>query len=73
MKEKVEEAVEYASSSNKLEDNNLSVAELDKIVQDIMNGKSDKSFLYSVAEFVKKHEKYKSEEKDDILNGKTRK
>ena len=69
MKEKVDKAVEYANSSNELENHNLLTSELDQIVEDIMSGKSDESFLYSVVELVKKHQNQNEEE----VNGKIRK
>jgi len=69
MEEKIEEAVEYANSSNTLEDNDLSFEELDKIVEDIKNGTTDESFLFSVVRLVEKHNQ-KNEETEDV---KTRK
>lgn len=58
----VQEAVDYASGSNELENNILSKDELVKIMEDIQNGKTDASFLYSVVELVKKKEEEKSSE-----------
>ena len=69
MNEKIEEAVEYANSSNVLEDNNLSIEELDKIIEDIKNGTTDESFLYSVVKLLEKH----NQEKEEIEDVKTRK
>lgn len=48
MEEKIQEAVEYANSSSKLEDLQLSNEELMKIINDIKEGKSDDSFLYAI-------------------------
>lgn len=53
MKQEIESAVKYASSSNRLENNNLSDSELDAIINNIMTGKTDQSFLFSVVEAVK--------------------
>ena len=53
MKGNILEAVEYANGSNKLENNNLSNNELEQIVENILAGKSDQSFLFSVVEAVK--------------------
>ena len=52
MKENIYKAVEYANSSNKLENNNLSENELNQIVENILAGRSDQSFLFSVVEAV---------------------
>ena len=48
MEEKIQEAVENANSSSKLEDLQLSNEELMKIINDIKEGKSDDSFLYAI-------------------------
>lgn len=56
MKEDIEEAVTYANHSNRLENNRLTVPELEKIIDDIKTGKSDESFIYSVVKLVKEHE-----------------
>ena len=48
MEEKIQEAVEYANSSSKLEDLQLSNEELMKIINDIKEGKNDDSFLYAI-------------------------
>lgn len=48
MEEKIQEAVEYANSSSKLEDLQLSNEELMKIINDIKEGKGDDSFLYAI-------------------------
>lgn len=48
VEEKIQEAVEYANSSSKLEDLHLSNEELMKIINDIKEGKSDDSFLYAI-------------------------
>lgn len=66
MKEKVYKAVEYASNSNRLENNNLSDSELKEIVDNIMVGKSDESFLLSVVESVKKEPIKVEEEKQNV-------
>lgn len=66
MKEKVYKAVEYASNSNRLENNNLSDSELKEIVDNIMVGKSDESFLLSIVESVKKEPVKKEEENQNV-------
>lgn len=48
VEEKIQEAVEYANSSLKLEDLQLSNEELMKIINDIKEGKNDDSFLYAI-------------------------
>jgi len=48
VEEKIQEAVEYANSSSKLEDLQLSNEELMKIINDIKEGKNDDSFLYAI-------------------------
>lgn len=70
MKEEIYEAVKYANSSNKLETNCLSDNEFETIVQDILVGKTDDSFLHSVVESVKEANKEVGAEK---LNVKIRK
>lgn len=54
--EKIEDAIEYADSSNAIENNGLEESEIQKIMNDIQTGKSDESFLYSVVKLVKKRE-----------------
>lgn len=66
MKEKVYKAVEYASNSNRLENNNLSDSELKEIVDNIMVGKSDESFLLSIVESVKKEPVKEEEENQNV-------
>ena len=67
VKEEIERAVKYASSSNKLENNQLSDNEANQIIEDILMGKTDKSFLFSVAEMTQKSQMNltKSENKDE--------
>lgn len=50
------EAVSYANGNNALEDNELSLEDLEKLINDINEGKTDQSFLYSVVELVRKRE-----------------
>ena len=61
MEEKVNEAIKYAKGSNSLEGNKLSIAETHKIFDDIMNCKTDQSFLYSLVEEIKRKEEKNSE------------
>lgn len=56
MKEEIENAVKYASSSNRLENNHLSDSELEAIIDNIMTGQTEQSFLFSVVEAVKRAE-----------------
>ena len=69
VKEEIERAVKYASSSNKLENNQLSDNEANQIIEDILMGKTDKSFLFSVAEMTQKSQMNltESENKDEML------
>ena len=53
MPDKVEEAVAYAANSNRLEDNELSIKEVEKIQEDIENEKSAESFVEEVIKLVK--------------------
>ena len=55
-KEQLEQAIEYADSTNALENNGLEDDELQKIIHDIETGKTDESFLYSVVKLVRKRE-----------------
>jgi anthranilate phosphoribosyltransferase len=61
--EKVKEAIDYASGTSKLESDSLTREEADKIFREIMEGKSDESFLYAAVQYVKKHQKMKDEPK----------
>ena len=55
MKEElVDEALRYASSSNMIEDLNVTKDELEYIKREILKGNSNKSYLYSVVENVMK-------------------
>ncbi len=56
MEEKVNEAVNYASGSNSLEDNRLTPDELQQLIEDIRSGKNDESFLYSVVRMIREKE-----------------
>lgn len=66
MGEEIKEAVEYANSSNLLEDHNLSLSELNKIVEDIKNGTTDESFLYSVVKLIEEHNHKNEEVEEDV-------
>lgn len=54
MEREIEEALRYANSSNKLEENSLTESEVSKISNDIKEGKQDDSFISSVVELVSK-------------------
>ena len=55
MKEElVDDALRYASSSNMIEDLNVTKDELEYIKREILRGNSNKSYLYSVVENVMK-------------------
>ena len=55
MKEElVDDALRYASSSNMIEDLNVTKDELEYIKGEILRGNSNKSYLYSVVENVMK-------------------
>jgi len=54
MEREIEDALRYASSSNKLEENSLTESEVNKITNDIKEGKQDDSFISSVVELVSK-------------------
>lgn len=63
MEEKLNEAINYASGSNSLENNKLSIAETNKIFNDIMNCRTDQSFLGSLLEEIKRKEEKNGESK----------
>jgi len=52
MKKEIENALKYANSSNRLEDNCLSDVELEEIIDNILKGSTDESFLFSVVKAV---------------------
>ncbi len=52
----LELAMEYANSTNAIEKNGLSKEEILRIYQDILEGKKDESFLYSLIQYMKEHE-----------------
>lgn len=68
MEEKIQDAVNYANGSNNLENNSLTVDELDQIIKDIQEGKTDESFLYSVVQLIKKYEDEVDEEEISVKN-----
>lgn len=63
MEEKLNEAINYASGSNSLENNKLSIVETNKIFNDIMNCITDQSFLGSLLEEIKRKEEKNDESK----------
>ena len=68
---KVDDALEYAVSSNKIEDLNITKEELKHKKKEILSGNGDDSFLYSV---VKKIMKYNGElTEEEKKDGKIRK
>ena len=68
---RVNDALEYAVSSNRIEDLNITKDELERIKKEILSGNGDDSFLYSV---VKKIMKYNGElTEDEKKDGKIRK
>ena len=60
MKQEIENAVQYASSSNGLEDNYLSDIEQKEIIDNILKGSTDESFLFSVVEAVNKEKELRN-------------
>ena len=74
MEEKLEEAVNYANSSNSLEGKRLTPDELENLIEDIKNGKNDESFLYAVFKMIKKmeHREDELEEAEVKVYGKNR-
>ena len=70
-KKRVEDALEYAVASNRIEDLNITESELEKIRNDILKGNDNDSYLYSI---VKKTMEDSGElERDSIKHGKNRK
>ncbi len=74
MEEKLEEAVNYANGSNSLEDNRLTLDELEQLIEDIKSGKNDESFLYAVVKMIRKkeHREDEFEETEVKVYGKNR-
>lgn len=62
---KVDDALEYAASSNKIEDLNVTKEELEYIKKEILSGNDNDSFLYSVVKKIM--------EEDEKKDGKIRK
>lgn len=70
-KKRVEDALEYAVASNRIEDLNITESELENIRNDILRGNDNDSYLYSI---VKKTMEDSGElERDSIKHGKNRK
>ena len=59
-------AMEYANSTNAIENNGLTEEEIMKIHEDIASGKKDESFLYSIIEYMerKKQQQQKPEQEE---------
>lgn len=55
-KNKIEQAILYASSSNQIEDNKPTLEDLEIIKQALEASKKDESFIYSVVKKIKEHE-----------------
>lgn len=53
MSEKIKKAIEYAKSTNKIEDLSLAKEELEEIKKAILENKSKESFLNSIVRNVK--------------------
>lgn len=53
MSKKIEKAIKYAESTNKIEDLDLAREELEKIKKAILENKSQKSFLNSIVDGIK--------------------
>lgn len=66
MEREVIAALEYANSSNELENNALSELELNKIKEDIEAGRTDESFLYSVVKLVKEYSSERGATEDNV-------
>ena len=47
-------AMEYANSTNAIENNGLTEEEIMRIHEDIKSGKKDESFLYSIIEYMER-------------------
>lgn len=55
-KNKIEQAILYASSSNQIENNKPTLEDLEIIKQALEASKKDESFIYSVVKKIKEHE-----------------
>jgi len=55
-------ALEYASSTNAIENNGLTSEEIMQIYKDIQSGKKDESFLYSLVKYMEEKKNQKGEE-----------
>ena len=69
---KIETAVTYASSSNGLENNDLTEQEVATIIKGLEESKSDESFLFSVVKLVKKYKPGEEQNKGELGYGKNR-
>ena len=55
-------ALEYASSTNAIENNELTSEEIMQIYKEIQSGKKDESFLYSLVKYMEEKKNQKGEE-----------
>lgn len=55
-KNRIEQAISYASSSNQIEDNKPTKEDLKIIKQALEASKKDESFFYSIVKRIKEHE-----------------
>ena len=55
-------ALEYASSTNAIENNELTSEEIMQIYKEIQSGKKDESFLYSLVKYMEERKNQKGEE-----------
>ena len=68
--DKITEAVGYATGSNGLEQMGLSKDEVDKIIDDIRNNRTQESFLYEVVMAVRRKEELrKAQLAGDVTHG----
>ncbi len=71
--DKIEDAVLYASSSNGLENNVLSIQEMEQVIDGIQQGESDENFVHSVVKLVKTYKPGENSSKEGVLGyGKNR-
>ncbi len=64
---RVNDALEYAVSSNKIEDLNITKDEFDYIKSEILRGNGNDSFLYSVVKKIMKYNGELVEEGDKVV------
>lgn len=64
MDKNLNDAVNYGADSNKLEDNNLTDKEIEKVMNDMQ--KTDESFLYGIIQMIRGKHKNNDEDEENV-------